>query len=78
MAKIMKCRFVGVDCDFGVRAETTQAVIEDMYPHAVAVHQCAFTLQEFADRIRTEVRDEAQEGVPKAGEGGQEIAEERT
>ena len=78
MAKIMKCRFMGMDCDFGVRAETTQAVIEDMYPHAVAAHDCAFTLQEFADRIQAEVRDEEQENVSKAGEGGQEIAEERT
>ena len=78
MAKIFKCRFVGQDCDFGVRAETTQAVIEDMYPHAVAAHHCVFTLQEFADRMQAEVRDEEQEGAAGSGEGGLKTAEEHS
>ena len=38
MAKVLRCRDVGMDCDFEVRAETEEEVLKNATEHASEDH----------------------------------------
>ncbi|UCF59598.1 MAG: DUF1059 domain-containing protein [Candidatus Bathyarchaeota archaeon] len=38
MAKILRCRDVGVDCDHVIRAETEEELMKKVAEHAKTVH----------------------------------------
>lgn len=38
MAKVLRCRDVGADCDFEVRAETEEEILQAAAEHARADH----------------------------------------
>ncbi len=66
MAKVFKCRYKGQDCDFACYGDTDEEIIEQLYPHALAVHQCPFTLEELGDHIRDDIREERRSWLPWA------------
>lgn len=45
MAKLLRCRDVGADCDFEVRAETEEEVLQAAAKHAQSEHGMEVTDQ---------------------------------
>lgn len=58
MAKVLKCRDVGVDCDFEARGATEQEIIQKAREHAKAAHGFNDIPPELADKVRAAIRDE--------------------
>ncbi|HXK58282.1 MAG TPA: DUF1059 domain-containing protein [Acidobacteriota bacterium] len=58
MSKIIKCRDVGVDCDFTARGETVDEVIRQCREHARTAHGITDLPPELIDRVRAAIRDE--------------------
>jgi len=52
MAKVLKCRDVGVDCDFVARGATVEEVLEKAKEHAGKDHGFADIPPELADEGR--------------------------
>ena len=61
MAKVLKCRDVGFDCDAVVRAETEEEVLQQAAAHAETVHGVTVT-PEVAQGVRAEIRDDERQG----------------
>lgn len=58
MAKVIRCRDVGVDCDFEARGETVQEVLENCQEHARAAHGMDEIPAELVTRVKAAIRDE--------------------
>jgi len=58
MAKIIRCRDVGVDCDFVARAETEQEILQQCAEHARGEHGIEEIPPELAARVQGAIRDE--------------------
>lgn len=58
MAKYIRCRDVGVDCDFEARGETEQEVLDQCAEHARTAHNMAEIPPELAAKVRSAMRDE--------------------
>ena len=58
MAKVLRCRDVGVDCGFEARAETTQELFEQAAEHGKAVHGIEEITPELLAKMKAAVRDE--------------------
>jgi predicted small metal-binding protein len=52
MAKRLRCRDVGMDCDFVAQAETEEEILQHAAAHARTVHH----MQEIAAEVMTAVR----------------------
>jgi predicted small metal-binding protein len=59
MAKVVSCKDVGVDCDFVMRGETTEDILQQATEHARTVHNMAEIPPEVAEKLRVAIRDEA-------------------
>jgi len=57
MAKIVRCRDIGFDCDGVVQAETEQEVLEQVAAHAKAVHNIETVPPEVVEKVRQVMRD---------------------
>ncbi len=57
MTKVLRCRDTGADCDFEARAETEEEIMQQVGPHAQAVHQMEVT-PELVEQVRAVIRDE--------------------
>lgn len=57
MAKVLRCRDTGADCDFEVRADSEEEILQKAAQHAKEVHQMEVT-PELADAVRKMIRDE--------------------
>jgi predicted small metal-binding protein len=57
MAKVVRCRDAGSDCDFVVRADTEEEVMELVAEHAKAVHNLEIS-EELSTLIRSLIKDE--------------------
>jgi predicted small metal-binding protein len=66
MAKVFKCRYKGLDCEFAAYGDTTEEIIRRTYDHARTAHHCEDTLEEFGDKIRDGIRVERQSWLPWA------------
>jgi predicted small metal-binding protein len=55
--KTIKCRDVGVDCDFEARGETEQEVLRQCAEHARRDHGMEEIPQEMATKVRGAIRD---------------------
>jgi predicted small metal-binding protein len=66
MAKVFKCRYKGLDCDFAVRGNTDEEVIERTYPHAQTTHDCPYSLEEFSEHMKDDIREERPSWLPWA------------
>lgn len=58
MAKVLRCRDVGMDCDFVARAETEAEILEQVAEHAQAVHKMKEIPEEVVEKVRAAIRDE--------------------
>jgi predicted small metal-binding protein len=58
MSKVLKCREVGMDCDFEARGETEQQVMQKAAEHAKSEHQIPEITPELAVKVKSAIRDE--------------------
>jgi predicted small metal-binding protein len=58
MSKIVRCREVGVNCDFEARAETEQEVLQKCAEHAKSAYGMDEIPPELAAKIRGAIRDD--------------------
>jgi len=58
MAKVLRCRDVGMDCKFEVRAETEEEILREAVEHAQTVHKMKEIPKEVVDKVRAAIRDE--------------------
>ncbi|MFN2220693.1 MAG: DUF1059 domain-containing protein [Anaerolineae bacterium] len=58
MAKVMKCRDVGFDCEAVVRAETEDEVLAQAAAHAQSVHGVKEITPEIEKAVRAAIREE--------------------
>ena len=58
MAKTLKCRDVGMDCDFQTRADTEAEVMQRAAAHAQRAHGIAEITPDLASRVRAAIRTE--------------------
>jgi predicted small metal-binding protein len=58
MAKIMKCRSVGLDCDFVAHGETEAQVMEKVAEHAKKDHGMQHIPEDVATKVRAAIRNE--------------------
>ncbi len=58
MAKVVRCRDVGFDCDGVARADTEEEVLEEVAAHARTVHNLETVSEEVIEKVRKVMRDE--------------------
>ncbi len=58
MAKTMRCRDVGLDCDFVARAETDEEIMKQAVEHARREHQMNEISPDLAKKVRAAIRSE--------------------
>ncbi|HET8966593.1 MAG TPA: DUF1059 domain-containing protein [Candidatus Acidoferrum sp.] len=58
MAKVLRCRDVGVDCDFVARGATVEEVLEKTKEHACSDHGFLSIPPELADKVVAAIHDE--------------------
>lgn len=58
MAKIIRCRDVGVDCDFEARGETEQEIMKKAAEHAKSAHNMDEIPPELVAKVRSAIHDE--------------------
>ncbi len=58
MARILRCRDVGMDCDFVARAETEEELLKKVTEHAEIVHNMKEIPEEVLAKVRAAIRDE--------------------
>lgn len=59
MAKVVRCRDVGFNCDGVVRAETEEEVLKQVAVHAKTVHDLNAFSEQVLAKIRQVMRDSA-------------------
>ena len=57
MGKILRCRDVGVDCDFEVQAETEDEIMEKCAEHVKNVHNMTEISPELAAKAKAAIKD---------------------
>ena len=58
MAKVLRCRDVGMDCDFEARGETEEEILKKAAQHADAAHNMKEIPEEVLEKVRAAIRDE--------------------
>ena len=58
MAKIVRCREVGVDCDFEARGATEQEVLDQCAEHGRTAHGIQELSPELIAKVRAAIREE--------------------
>ena len=58
MAKALRCRDVGMYCDFVVRAENEEGILKKAAEHAATAHDMKEIPEEVLAKVRTSIRDE--------------------
>ena len=58
MAKIVRCRDVGVDCDFEARGATEQEVLDKAAQHGRTAHGIEVLPPELVEKVRAAIREE--------------------
>jgi predicted small metal-binding protein len=58
MAKVVRCREVGVDCDFEARGATEQEVLDKAAEHGRTAHGMQELSPELAAKVRAAIREE--------------------
>ena len=58
MAKVMKCRDVGVDCDFEARGATEEDILKQAAEHAKKDHGMAEIPPNLLAKVKAAIRDE--------------------
>ena len=58
MAKVIRCRDVGMDCDFEARAETEEEVLTKVAEHAGTTHNMTEITEEVLAKVLAAIQDE--------------------
>ena len=58
MAKALRCRDVGMDCDFVAHAETEEEILKKAAEHAASAHDMKEIPEEVLAKVRAAIRDE--------------------
>jgi predicted small metal-binding protein len=58
MAKVLRCRDVGLDCEGEIRAETEEEVLRQAAEHAQTTHNMTEMPPEVVQKVRAAIRDE--------------------
>lgn len=58
MAKVLRCRDVGMDCDFEARGETEEEILKKAAEHAKTVHNMEEIPKEVLAKVRAAIRNE--------------------
>ena len=58
MAKILRCKDVGMDCDFVARAETEEEILKKAAEHAETTHNMKEIPEEVLAKVRAAILDE--------------------
>ena len=58
MTKVVKCRDVGVDCDFEARGETEQEILRQCAEHARSAHGMDTLPPDMAAKVKGAIHDE--------------------
>jgi len=57
MAKMLRCRDVGVDCDHVIRAETEEELMRKCAEHAKTAHGMTEISPELAAKVKSAIKD---------------------
>ena len=58
MAKVLKCKDVGMDCDFVARADTEEEVLKLAAEHAAPAHGMTEMSDDVIAKVRAAIHDE--------------------
>jgi predicted small metal-binding protein len=58
MAKVLRCKDVGMDCDFEVRATTEEEILQKAAEHAQTAHNMKEIPPDVVTKVRAAIRDE--------------------
>lgn len=58
MTKIIRCRDVGMDCDFEAKAETEEDLLKKVAEHAGTTHDMTEIPEEVLAKVRAAIKDE--------------------
>ena len=58
MAKVLRCRDLGMECDFVARAETEEEILKQAAEHAETVHNMKEIPEEVLAKVRAAISDE--------------------
>lgn len=58
MAKVLRCREVGVDCDFEAKGESVEEIMAQAAKHAKEDHGMEDIPQELVDKVKEAIHDE--------------------
>jgi predicted small metal-binding protein len=58
MAKIIRCKDVGMDCDFEARAETEEELLKKVAEHAGTTHDMKEIPEEVLAKVRAAIKEE--------------------
>lgn len=58
MPKTLRCRDIGMDCDFEAHAETEEEILKQAAEHAEKVHNMKEIPQEVLAKVQAAIRDQ--------------------
>ena len=58
MAKVLRCKDVGFDCEGVIRAETEEEVLKMAAEHAQSIHNLNELSDEVVEKVRAAISDE--------------------
>lgn len=58
MAKILRCRDLGLECNFEVKGESVEEALQKAYAHAVIQHPELKLTPELVEQARAAIKDE--------------------
>ena len=58
MAKVLRCRDVGLDCEGELRAETEEEILRQAAEHARTTHNMSEMAPDMVQKVRAAIRDE--------------------
>lgn len=58
MAKVLRCRDVGLDCDFVIRADSEEELLKKAAEHAATTHDMKEIPEEILSQVRAAIRSE--------------------
>ena len=58
MAKVLKCKDIGMECDFVARGETEDEILKQAAEHAGTTHNMTENSDEILAKVRAAIHDE--------------------
>ena len=58
MAKVLRCRDVGLDCEGELRGETEEGILRQAAEHARITHNMTEMTPEIVQKVRAAIREE--------------------